>query len=141
MKMVSWLAWFGLVLILFSFVGFNLTYSPVWLFTKYRRLRPYILAQMKVESANQTSSLANRGFNYFGMRVATQRPNVQFGVSNSYATYLFPVFSLVDFLMWLDYTKFPVRVDSAEAYVYALVDRSYFTANPAIYLKAIKSQL
>ena len=45
--------------------------------------------------------------------------------------------SVVDLLLWFDYTKFPEKVSSSEEYVRELKKRSYFGANEQAYLKAI----
>jgi flagellum-specific peptidoglycan hydrolase FlgJ len=62
---------------------------------------PYIvLAQMKIESGNYQSNLANSNNNYFGMRHPTQRLTVSLGNKNGYARYRNWAYSILDYALW-----------------------------------------
>lgn len=62
---------------------------------------PYIvLAQMKIESGNYQSNLANSNNNYFGMRHPTQRLTVSLGSKNGYARYRNWAYSILDYALW-----------------------------------------
>lgn len=62
---------------------------------------PYIvLAQMKIESGNYQSKLANSNNNYFGMRHPAQRLTVSLGNKNGYARYRNWAYSILDYALW-----------------------------------------
>ena len=86
-----------------AFLLFSIQYSPLWLFSKYKRLRPLIVAQAKFETGNFTSSLYWRAFNCFGMKVPTKRKSLRTGETNDYSSYLLPVLSLGDLFLYFDH--------------------------------------
>lgn len=116
----------------------------VILFSKYRALMPYIIAQAKLESGNFTSRVFKTDNNYFGMKLPVKRPTVAAGPGlmspegNNYAHYNSESDSVTDLLLWMEYTKFPVSVDSPEQYTRELKSRNYFGASEVVYLKNIK---
>lgn len=115
----------------------------VILFSKYRALMPYIIAQAKLESGNFTSKVFKTDNNYFGMKLPVKRPTVAAGPGllspegNHYAHYDSESDSVTDLLLWMEYTKFPVSVDSAETYTRELKSRNYFGSSETSYLKNI----
>lgn len=126
--------------------GMSITAKSILLFSKYRNLFPYIVAQAKHETGNFLSNVFLQNKNYFGMKLARVRPTVAInGGLNApknegttpYANYKTESDSVVDLLLWFDYTKFPEKVSSSEEYVRELKKRSYFSANEQAYLKAI----
>lgn len=130
-----------IVFLLIVFFLFSIEYSPIWLFTKYRRLRPFILAQKDFESDSGQSSLARRAFNYFGMRVPEKRFSWRIGQTNNYSRYLFPVFSLIDLFTYFNYVNFPTEIENINGYAYQLKRRGYFTANLWKYQQGLQQYL
>lgn len=62
---------------------------------------PYVaLAQMKLESGNYSSAIANSNNNYFGMRHPAQRITVSLGSKNGYAKYRNWAYSVLDYALW-----------------------------------------
>lgn len=117
------------------------------LFSKYRALMPYILAQAKFESANFTSKVYLTDHNYFGMKfidgrrgqVATQ--GLKSSEGDYYAHYLTDSASVVDLLKWFEYTNFPVLVSSANEYATELKNRNYYGGNLLSYIGGISKYL
>jgi len=105
---------------------------------------PYIIAQAKLESGNFTSRVFKTDNNYFGMKLPVKRPTVAAGPGlmspegNNYARYNSESDSVTDLLLWMEYTKFPVAVDSPEQYTMELKSRNYFGSSESAYLKNIK---
>lgn len=124
-----------------AFFLFNIEYSPLWLFTRYRKLRPFILAQKDFESNAGQSSLSRRAFNYFGMRVPSKRFSWRTGETNNYSKYLFPVFSLIDLFTYFNYVDFPTDISNVNEYAYELKRRGYFTANLWTYQQGLQQYL
>lgn len=102
------------------------------LFSKYRALMPYILAQAKLETANFTSNVYLTDHNYFGIKyingrrdqVATQ--GLKSSEGDHYAHFLTDSASVVDLLKIFEAKKFPVSVSSAAEYATELKNRNYF---------------
>lgn len=59
-----------------------------------------VLAQMKIESGNYKSNLANNNHNYFGMRQPSSRITVSLGSRNGYARYRNWAYSVLDYALW-----------------------------------------
>jgi len=132
----------GFVVFVFAvFFLFSIEYSPLWLFTKYRKLRPFILAQKDFESDSGNSSLAKRAYNYFGMRVPGKRFSWRIGETNNYSKYLAPVFSLIDLFTYFNYVNFPTDITNVNEYAYELKRRGYFTANLWTYQQGLQQYL
>lgn len=115
----------------------------VILFSKYRALMPYIIAQAKLESGNFSSKVFKTDNNYFGMKLPVKRPTVAAGPGllspegNHYAHYNSESDSVTDLLLWMEYTKFPTVVYNSEVYVSELKSRNYFGSSETSYLKNI----
>ena len=132
----------GFVVFVFAvFFLFSIEYSPLWLFTKYRKLRPFILAQKDFESDSGNSSLAKRAYNYFGMRVPGKRFSWRIGETNNCSKYLAPVFSLIDLFTYFNYVNFPTDITNVNEYAYELKRRGYFTANLWTYQQGLQQYL
>jgi len=132
----------GFVVFVFAvFFLFSIEYSPLWLFTKYRKLRPFILAQKDFESDSGNSSLAKRAYNYFGMRVPSKRFSWRIGETNNYSKYSTPIFSLLDLFTYLNYVNFPTDISNVNEYAYELKRRGYFTANLWTYQQGLQQYL
>ena len=107
--------------------------------SKYFVLKPFIIAQSKVESANYSSNLFERSNNAFGMKNANQRSQLGYAVAgDSYRHYDSLEQSIQDFILWLDYTKFPL-VNDVNSYARALKDRNYFESSQSDYINALNS--
>lgn len=62
---------------------------------------PHIVyAQMRLESGNYKSMLAQSNNNYFGMKQPYNRPTVSIGETNGYATYKSWSYSILDYALW-----------------------------------------
>jgi len=141
---IQWLLIAAFVLSIISGVYlwfYSIEFNPRWLFSKYRKLRPYVIAQAKVESGKYSSRLYLEQNNAFGMRCAVVRESTAIACENNYSTYSNVGQSLADLFLWMDFNNFPTSVDSAEAYALALKSRGYFTASLAGYTTALKSHL
>jgi uncharacterized membrane protein YgcG len=126
----------------------NLLNRAVVYFSKYRALSPYIFAQAKLESANFTSNLYKKINNAFGMGHPTKRPALgrASDLSELNSTYKLQAYrndtqSVKDFLLWLDYNNFPVRVSDSSQYVALMKSKNYFTSKESDYLKGLNSYL
>lgn len=109
--------------------------------TEYAPLQKFIIAQSKVESANYSSDLFKRSNNAFGMKNATQRGQLGYSVAGTdYRYYNSLSESINDFVLWLNYTNFPIVTD-VNSYARALKDRGYFESSQADYIKALNSWL
>jgi len=115
----------------------------VILFSKYRALMPYIIAQAKLESGNFTSRVFKTDKNYFGMKLPVKRPTVAAGPGlmspegNNYAHYNSESDSVTDLLLWMEYTKFPTSVNDSQEYTRELKSRNYFGVSETVYIKNI----
>lgn len=123
--------------------GMSLKSKGIILLSKYRALFPYIVAQAKVETGNFTSNVFLKNKNYFGMKLPKVRPTLaQPGLmspeGNNYAAYGSESDSVVDLLMWFDYTKFPIAVESVEEYSKELKNRAYYGVAESSYTKNLK---
>lgn len=132
-KVLKWLMIIGLIIILsLTKLGQMAMVRAIILFSKYRLLMPYILAQAKLETDNFTSKVYMADHNYFGMKfidgrrgqVATQ--GLKSPEGDYYARYLTDSASVLDLLKWFEYVGFPVAVSSANEYAVELKKRSYF---------------
>jgi flagellum-specific peptidoglycan hydrolase FlgJ len=105
-------------------------------------LLPYIEAQAIHETGNYSSPLSIRQNNLFGMNVARNRPFNGFPVAGSvYAGYNSRKDSIDDLILWMDYTKFPLKVSDSLQYVTELKKRGYFTDSIQNYLRGVNSGL
>lgn len=115
--------------------------SIIILFSKYRALMPYILAQSKLETANFTSKVFRENNNMFGMKLPRIRPTTATGAGllspegNNYANYTSTAESLQDLFLWMDNTKFPLAVVDSEQYARELKQRNFYGVTQAQYLK------
>lgn len=74
-----------------------------------------VMAQMKLESGNYNSKLAQENNNYFGMRHPYQRISVSLGDKNGYAKYRGWAYSILDYALW------------QKRYAYDLNENDYLT--------------
>lgn len=147
LKRISIIATF-LITLLVLVTMYSITWSPIFLFTKYRKYRRWIIAQAKFETAAFTSNNFRNFNNAFGMGKANVRKRWQSdsiyildpGV-RELATYFAPGQSLVDFLLYLNYIKMPTDFTTLEQYILYLKSKGYFTANTAAYFKGVESYL
>lgn len=144
-KKAYMLVWFFLATIgvgfFFLFWTTSIKWNPRWFFTKYRNLRPYVIAQAMHETGRFTSDLYKTQNNAFGMRCPVIRPDKNAGCKNDYSVYRNAGKSLADLFEWFDYTLFPEVVDDSSQYVNALLVRGYFTDSPDNYLSGINKYL
>lgn len=118
------------------------------LFTKYRALIPYIVAQAQLETANFTSKVYLTDNNMFGMKVGSSgKPGLKApanegnGIAdprNYYRHFENDTESLLNLLQWFDRRNMPVTVENAAEYAKALQARSYFTAGLSVYQKNLE---
>ena len=109
--------------------------------TKFSSLKPFVIAQSKVESANYTSDLFKRANNAFGMKNANFRSQLGKSVPGTdYRYYNSLEDSIKDFVLYLDYVNFPI-VSDVNSYVRNLKERNYFESDQTDYINALKSWL
>ena len=93
----------GISALIALFFLWTIKYSPLWLFTKYKKLRPLIVAQARFETDDFKSGVYWKYRNAFGMKIPAQRPSLRIGgSSNGYSIYLTPLFSLADLFLYFD---------------------------------------
>jgi len=127
--------------------------QAVILMSKYRNLRPYLIAQAKLESENFTSNIYRKTNNPLGMGKAYKRPQLgeqsssgvyERGHTNPIQRYRNDTQGFRDMFLWYDQFKnppFPRYVPNAAAYVRELKKRGYFGLNEALYLKGVEHWL
>lgn len=113
------------------------------IFSKYRALLPFILAQAKHETGNFKSGVYKANNNLFGMKHPYKRPSVgERGTlapdGGHYQKYSGDSESVNDLLLWMEYTKFPTTVKDAEQYALELKGRSYYGDTIENYTKGLK---
>ena len=119
----------------------SIAFNPIWINNRYIALRPYVIAQSKLESENYESSLYKRANNAFGMRIPEIRKSLRIGEDNNYSVYPDVGTSLKDLILYFEAVNFPLSVESPEEYAYQLKIRGYYTASYDNYLIALKSWL
>ena len=123
--------------------GINLMGRLIILFSKFRALFPYIIAQAKLESGNFKSKVYLIDHNYFGIKFINSplQKNATKGLlspeGNHYAHFNSDVDSLVDLLRIFEVKKMPVFVRDGNEYAQRLQERGYFTAGLEQYQKNI----
>ena len=143
-KMVGWILGIAVAVLVAAFLFVPLAYSPVWLFTKYRGLRRFIIAQAKHETGNFTSDLYSRSGNAFGMKLARIRPKIQFQFhpQQVYAHYLgSPSLSLIDYLLRAENFNMPTHFDSVADFALWLKESGYYSDSLFNYTNGIKNWL
>ena len=138
--------WFLFIMLpLAAVVGlrhFSISYNPIWLFSKYRLYRKWIIAQSKLETANWTSKLYKEQNNAFGMKCIVSRKTTSTGCgATGFAIYRSVGDSLADYLYWLKLREMPTNINSAAGYFLALKDRGYFQERYSDYLAAVLKYL
>jgi hypothetical protein len=132
-----------LLLIITMTSPFNFMQRLIVIFSKYRALLPYMVAQAKLETGNFRSRVFRENKNYFGMKMPKVRPTKAIGdgllspEGNYYANFRSEADSIADLLLWFDYTKFPTSVTDSSQYVSELKRRGYFGSSETAYLKNI----
>ena len=116
--------------------------------SEFAQLKPYLIAQAKVESADFQSEIFKKYNNAFGMGCPRKRPTTQTGCSEPnydggrrVGIYSSPNESLRDQILWLRYTRFPKEVYSTEEFAEQMKKRSYFQTDTLTYIKALESWL
>ena len=110
--------------------------------TKFKNLKKYIIAQSKVESANYSSPLFLRANNAFGMKNALYRTQLGEKVySDPYRYYENLEESIDDFLLYLDFVDFPLKVENTTDYAFNLKKLGYYESDPNDYVRALNSWL
>lgn len=117
----------------------SIAFNPIWLTSRYKALRPYVIAQSKFETGNYQSDLFKRANNAFGMRVPSQRESLRIGEDNNYSVYDNVGDSLQDLILYFEAANFPLSVADVDDYAYQLEIRGYYTAPYEQYLKGLKS--
>lgn len=108
--------------------------------TKYRDYIPYIIAQSKLETGNFTSRLALEEKNLFGMGVPRKRKSLRIGEflapnGENFSVYKSWTDSVKDYVIYLDYFKMPLNLNSCRAYVTKLQSQGY--AEDPNYIKKV----
>lgn len=125
-------------------------FLPSLWFGKYRKLRPYVEAQAKLESGNYTNTLSVKYNNLFGMRAPSVRPSVQAGTvvltnvdggNHRWQVYDSHEQAVKDLTLWFDYTKFPTEVSNSLEFVTELKKRNFFEVSINQYLAGINNYL
>lgn len=144
-KLFRWFLILGLLgLVLIIAIKDKLKFRMLILFSKYRNLLPFIIAQAKHETANFTSKVYAVDRNAFGIKFinsANQKNAVKGLLSpegNNYARFNSETDSLIDLFRIFEIKKFPVNVGSASEYAAALKERGYFTGDLVVYQKALE---
>lgn len=121
--------------------------SVIWL-SPYRKLRPYLLAQARLESGDFESNIYNLTNNPLAMNHAYQRDQLgdpepsgigEAGSDGDIQVYRNDTQGFRDMFLWFKYTRFPTHVRDAADYVRNLKQRGYFEANEAEYLRGLES--
>jgi hypothetical protein len=121
---------------------FSIAYNLQWLFSRYRYLRKFAIAQAKFETGNYTSSLWERANNAFGMRVPEKRRYSRVGVSNNYSVYSSAGQSLYDLFLYYDAVRInDVRPATIEEYAAFLKSKGYFTTSLQQYTEGLKTYM
>jgi uncharacterized FlgJ-related protein len=101
----------------------------------------------KHETSNFSSELATKYNNFFGMGFPRDRKAINTGrtdrkVEGQYmSVYKDLNQSVKDFLLWLDYNKFPANLSSPEDFVRVLKDKGYFVDSAYNYFNGVKRWL
>ena len=119
--------------------------------SRYSALLPYIVAQGKLETADPKpfeSHVYQVDNNLFGMKVPERRPwvpgatvGIKAPDGGHYSHYKSDTDSIRDLILWFDFTRFPVSVNSAADYAHELKKRSYYEVPEAQYLKLLNLYL
>lgn len=105
----------------------SIAYNPRWIFSKYRKLRKYVVAQAKHETGNFESRVFLQNNNAFGMKNPFRRVTTSLGGDhNNYARYADVGDSLQDLFLWFDMRNFPTEVTSVDEYAFLLKSGKYF---------------
>jgi len=139
-----------LAMYLFANNKANLINQSVIRLSKWRKLRKFLMAQAKLESADFTSNIYKKTNNPLAMGHATRReqlgdPNpsdvFEGGADLSIQKYRNDTQGFRDMFLWLTYVNFPTSVNNAEEYVRELKKRKYFSLNEALYLEGLENYL
>jgi len=127
--------------------------QAVILISPWRNLRPYLIAQAKLESENFTSNIYRKTNNPLAMGHARVRkqlgdPNpsdvFERGSTLSIQKYRNDTQGFRDMFLWYSQFKnppFPKSVGNAAQYVRELKKRHYFGLDEALYLKGVENWL
>jgi hypothetical protein len=127
--------------LIFFYVN-SIEFNPRWLWSKYRYLYPYVIAQAKFETANFTSDLFKRANNAFGMRIPFVRNSKNVGSDNGYSVYNSQGQCLSDFFLYLDAVNInDFKPSTIEGYTFFLKEKGYFDASLAGYTNGLKSYM
>lgn len=138
-----WSAAAVLLAFLIALKFISIRFNPQWLFTKYRGLYKYVIAQARHESNNFRSDLYKRFNNPWGMKCPEQRKvpkgsSCEFMQNGYYVKYTTKGAALADYLAYLKQVNFPTKVNSADSFVDELHGRNYFTAPYQEYLNGVR---
>ena len=82
------------------------------------------LAQMKLESANGTSSMFRENNNLFGMKLPKKRPTTALGEKNNHSFYSHWRQSVIDYAMWQAFVMDPENIDTEGDWI-SYLDKMY----------------
>ena len=82
------------------------------------------LAQMKLESANGTSSMFRENNNLFGMKLPKKRPTTALGEKSNHSFYSHWRQSVIDYAMWQAFVMDPENIDTEGDWI-AYLDKMY----------------
>ena len=136
-----------LLLLALGLQKMGITNRLIILFSQFRGLLKYIVAQAQHETGNFTSTVYLQDHNLFGMKwtnggrgqIATQ--GIQSPEGDHYAHYANDSESVIDLLKWMAYTNFPTTVTDVNQYGTELKNRGYFTAGLTSYVGALLNWL
>lgn len=104
--------------------------------SNYRQMADLIVAQAKHETKGYRSAIFNENNNFFGMKMPEKRQTKAVGINRNHAVYKSKSDSVKDYLLWLDYNKFPI-ITRADVFVTELKRKRYFTDTIENYTKGI----
>ena len=100
--------------------------------TKYEPYTRFIICQSKHETGNFESFLSKEKFNLFGMGVPVYRESFRVdeyraGNGEIFSVYPDYVSSVKDYISWLNYTRFPLGLETIEEFAEEIQRRNYAT--------------
>lgn len=125
----------------YCFSRLGLYLNPYWLYGKYRKLRPYIIAQARWETDDFSSRLWTQQNNAFGMKQPRLRATTSIGERNGYASYACVNGSLQDLFLWFEYNWMSPELPSVYDYVLYLAVHGYFEDSIENYTTGLNSKM
>jgi hypothetical protein len=105
------------------------------------------IAQAKLESGNFTNKLTREHNNLFAMRHPSRRltrslgPHAKAEGRKGYASFATIEDSVEDFILYLEFCKYPTKITDVDQYTKLLKKKKYFESSTIKYSKGIKHYL